>query len=359
MTRPSRTRVLRRSLLATALVAPLLLTACAGAPPAAPGADGSLAGRQLVFTNYGGAGLQAAEEKWLAPFAERTGVRYATDSPTDNAKIATMVESGSTTWDVVHGDAGTGKLECGRLFEKRPASFDMSRVDPRYVTDDCGVPIWGLAIGLTYNKKLFGANPPTSLTDFMDTERFPGKRITFNYPTGQLEALLAATGKAPDEIYPIDWAAAEAAVRTLGPDLSLQSTAAQQGTAQESGDFAMCLCLLGRTGLAIGNGADVGVVWDRIWVGWDDAYVVKGTRSPDAAWAFMQFLATPESGAVYEVLPYSPTTLDTHPAVRPEFEQVMPQFNQDEIRQTYDFDVQWWADNQETAMAEWTRITAG
>ncbi|MGY1746549.1 extracellular solute-binding protein [Blastococcus sp. SYSU D00695] len=348
---------------AAAGLAVLLLSSCGGGGDNDSGGggngDGSLEGQRLVFVNYGGLGLEAAQAGWLDPFSEETGVQFATDSPSDVARVQAMVEAGQTTWDVVDLDPGVGAANCGVLFEERPDDFDMSQVDERYVSDDCGVPIIVQASTLVYNADLFGDDPPTQMSDFLDTERFPGKRMYFNSPTGSVEPLLAADGVEPDQMFPIDWARVERINNDLGSDLVVQPTLAQMGSAVESGDFAMCLCYTGRIASAIENGANVGIVWDRTWLGWDMAYAVKGSQAPEAQWAFLQWLATPASVGFYEELPYSPATLDTEPDVSEEYKSVIPIYNEDQINVTYEFNVPWWSENAEEAYAEWNRVVSG
>ena len=354
---------LKHAKVSAALVTCLaLVTACGGESGTSDGGgDGKLSGQQLVFVNYGGDSLAAAKAGWLEPFTKKTGVKFATDSPTNSAKIKTMVDSGSTTWDVVDSDIATGSMGCGTLFEKRPADFDTSGVDPQYVTDDCLVPILRQSIALVYNKKLFGDAPPTSVEDFMDLDTFPGKRIVYSgYVGGAVEPLLIADGVEPDKMYPIDWTRAEGVFDKLGKNAVLQPELAQQQASLESGDFSMCLCYVARAALAAENGADVEVVWDKIYSGWDGAYAVKGSKSPEAQWEFMQFLATPEGqNPYYEHLPYSPTTVGEAPATKPTYERFMPALNQDKIKVNYYWDVPYWNTNAEAAVEEWTRITTG
>ncbi|MEU9823247.1 extracellular solute-binding protein [Pseudonocardia alni] len=354
------TRPRRLVAAAAALTAAMLLSACGGGT-SATAADGaaSLDGQRLVWVNYGGVGLEAAQKGWLDPFSEKTGVQFATDSPSDLAKVKAMVEAGNTSWDVIDIDVSQAGANCGTLFEKRPADLDISTIDPKYVTDDCGVPIITQAVTLVYNKKLFGANPPTRITDYMDQARFPGKRMLFNNATGSAEPLLMAAGVPAEQVYPLDWKRLEGAVRELGPNLVAQPTLAQMGASLESGDFAMCLCYTGRTALAQKNGADVGIVWDSTWVGWDGAYAIKGSKAPQAQTAFLQYLATPESDGFYRYLPYGSTITGAQPDVPADFQAAMPEFNRDAIKHESVMDVTYWRDDVDAKFAEWARILSG
>jgi putative spermidine/putrescine transport system substrate-binding protein len=104
------------------------------------------------------------------------------------------------------------------------------------------VPIIMQTLALVYNKEKFGDNPPTSIKDFLDTERFPGKRVTLNYAAGGLEGMLLADGVPSKELYPLDLDRAGKVVEGLGNNLSLAPSLAGQSEALESGDFSLCWC---------------------------------------------------------------------------------------------------------------------
>lgn len=348
----------------TGLVA---LVSCVGLVAAACGSDSGggsdLKDQRLVFVNFGGQSLEAAKLGWLEPFSKETGVQVAQDSPTDSAKIKAMVESGKTTWDVVHNDIASGGSQCGTLYEKRPADFDMSEVMEEYVTDDCGVPITRQAVALLYNKEIFGDDPPTSTTDFMDTAKFPGKRLVFNYPVGSAEPLLMADGAAPDEIFPIDWDRVTGIFDRLGSDLEPKDSLAQMSETVESGDYAMCLCYVGRFASASDSAQEkIGLVWDKTYLAWDAAYAVKGSQAPEAQMEFLQFLATNDGQKGFsKYLAYSPTTTEglKEDDVSELFRGYLPDFNEDKITDTYVLDPGYWTKNIDQAMEAWTEATAG
>jgi putative spermidine/putrescine transport system substrate-binding protein len=335
----------------------LAVSACGDNADAGDEADGG--STELTFVNYGGDGMDAAKAGWLEPYTEQTGVTFRTDEPSDQAKIKAMVQSGKVSWDVVDIDAASAGPECGTLYEERPSDFDTSELMTDQITDDCMIPIINQTVALVYNKELYGDNPPTSITDFFNTD-FSGQRIVFNYWTGSAEPLALAAGVPAEEVYPIDWDIVTAAVDSLGSDIAFQSTLDQQAQAQESGNFGMCLCYTGRSAIAAENGADIGVVWDKVWVGWDGLYVVKGSENTDAAWDFVQFLATSEGqNGYYEFLPYSPTTTGEPPEVPEEYKPFMLPFNEDQVSETSYFDPGYWADQGAAAADEWATLTSG
>lgn len=354
----------KRSLTAFCAAGVLLVAAsCGSSTRSDTDAGDDLSGQKLVFVNFGGDGLKAAQSAWLDPFMKETGAQVATDSPSDPAKVKAMVEAGNTTWDVIDLDVGSGSVGCGTLYEKRAdLDIDASAVDPKYMSDDCGVPIIVQAVGLVYNTDKFGDNPPTKITDFLDTEKFPGQRRMLNYAAAGLESVLLADGVQGDDLYPLDFPRAAKAIKGLGNDLTLDASLAQESEALESGDFAMCLCYLGRTALSAEKGAPVDVVWDHAFAAWDGAYAIKGSKAPKAQAALLNYIATPDAQAKFtEYVPYGPTTPASKPQVSDEFKKWLPQFNEAAIGPQGQvlYDAQWWKDNTDEAFSEWTAMTSG
>ena len=340
-------------------------SAAAAAPSAAASAPASAAAYpaltgDLTFVAWGGDGQQKQKEAWLDPFSELTGVNFKMDEPIDQSKVKAMVDAGNVTWDLVDNDAASAQDSCGVLYDKRPADFDLSQIDPKYVTDDCIVPVMGQSVALVYNKKLFGDNPPTSITDFMDTKKFPGQRIALNYWVGAAEILEMAAGTAPDKVYPYNWDTLQGAVNKLGSDLTFQNSLDLASQAMESGDFAMCACFLGRAGLAAQNGADIGVVWDKIYTAWDGIYAVKGSKNPTGQWEFLKYLATPEGqNAYYQLMPYSTTTTTPVENIPEAFVPFIPENNADQIGTNLGWDVPYLAKNVGEIADKWSKLTAG
>lgn len=335
----------------------LVLVAACGS---SSGSD-SLSGQQLVYVNYGGDTLAAAKKAWLEPFAQQTAVQVATDSPSDPAKVKAMVQAGNATWDVIWLDTGNGSQGCGSLYEKRSdLGVRVGDIDPKYVADECAVPVSVEQIALVYNTKKFGNNPPAKITDFMDTAKYPGQRLMYNYAAGGLESLLLASGVAPGQLYPLDLNRAASTVKTLGKDLTLDATLAQESQQLESGDFAMCLCYLGRAALSAQKGAPVKVVWNHSFAAWAALYAVKGSKAPKAQAALLNYIATPEAQAAFtENVPYGPTTPKSKPKVPAIFEEWLPQNHVDKMAGEAAYNSKWWAQNTEQAFSSWAAMTAG
>ncbi len=349
----------KSALLAATTVATLALATACGSDGGSSGSD-DVKGQQLVFVNFGSDSLDAAKKAWIEPFSKESGVKFATDSPSDPAKVKAMVDAGNTTWDIIDLDTASGSQGCGTLYEKRSADIDVSKIDPAYLSDDCGVPIMVQTLALVYNAEKFGDDPPTSITDFLDTDKYPGKRMTFNYATGGIEGMLLADGTDPKSLYPLDLDRAATVVKGLGKDLTLLPSLAAQSEALESGDFSMCWCYLGRLANSEERGAKIGVVWENAFSGWDMLYAVKGSKAPEAQQQFLNYVATPEAQAAFtEALPYGPTTPDAKPDLPAEKAKWLLQNNLDQAGTPSVQDVDWWNANADKGFAAWTDMTVG
>jgi putative spermidine/putrescine transport system substrate-binding protein len=323
-----------------------------------------LTGQKAVFVNYGGASLDTAKKAWLEPFSEETGAEMTGDSPSDFAKVKAMVQSGNVTWDLIDIDGGSGATGCGKEFATREElGVDVSQIDPKYLSDECGVPIIVTTTALLYNKEKYKDNPPTKITDFLDTENFPGRRATFNYAIYAWENLLLASGVAPDKLYPYDYERAEAAYEKIKDDLVLQDTLAQQAEQLASGNFDMCFCLTGRAAITPGVSSDkIGIVWQHAWVANDVLYAINGSKVPDLQAAFMNYVAQPEvQNAFTELQPYGPATSGPPPAVPEKFKYWMPEFNEDKTDGLSYIDYKYLSEPgvSDEANARWTSLTSG
>lgn len=323
-----------------------------------------LKGEKVTLVNYGGVTSDSQKKAWLDPFAAATGADTAVDGPSDAAKVKAQVKSGNVTWDVVDLDGATGGSACGTLFKTRDEmGVKTDKVDPKYLTDKCGVPVMLQVEAFMYNKKKYGSNPPTKITDFLDTQKFPGKRAIFNYAIGGWEPLITATGIPGSKVYPYNYAAGEAAVKKLGKDLVLQNELAQQGEQLSSGNFDFCICYTGRAAITPGIDPDkIGIVWDGSWQAYDMLYATKGSKYPKAQAAFLNYTATPKAQNDFMLIqPYEPTTLGPLPQVPATFKYFMASTNKDKLTNStfvnYPFlEKPGVAD---TAVAKWTALTSG
>src|SRR5215218_1031804 len=62
---------------------------------------GGSAEEGLLFASQGGSYQKAQTNAWLKPYSKQSGTKIRQDSPTNYAKIQSMVENNRVIWDVV------------------------------------------------------------------------------------------------------------------------------------------------------------------------------------------------------------------------------------------------------------------
>lgn len=358
----SRRQVLKYGVLGgSLLVAPGFLAACASAArssgPAAsgsvaPGAAGSsspqsLTGK-LVVVSYGGDYQTAQDNAYWKPFqAANPGVTIVQDSPSDNAKIKAMVESGSVTWDIALVDDSFGLDTDAKWLEPIDyAVIDKSAFLPGYAqTYRLGADVE--ATVLAYRSDKLGSTPQ-GFVDFFDATTFPGKRAVWNYVAGGiLEAALIADGVAADQLYPVDVDRALKKLESIRKDAIWWDTGAQSQQLLTSGEATFGLVWTGRAVAAAEAGVPVKIQWNQ-WLTQNGWWVIpKGAPNKGLAMQLLKFQTAPAAqDALTKYLPYGPTNQGALAGIDPKYKDQLPTSH---LTSRVTVDSAWWAQNFDAA----------
>lgn len=317
--------------------AALVLPASAWAAPPAP----DLKGKSFVFAGFGG-DLQAnQDEAWLKPFATATGAKILqTDAP-DLAAIKTQQEAHNVGADVVEIESSTVDGNCGAVF--LPVTIDRSELNPAYDTNKCGVPVVKFSFVLAYNAKKFPV-PPTSVGDFFNVQKFPGKRAARSGSTGGLiETALIAAGVPRATMYPIDLDRALATIKATKDAIILSETFAPIQDGLANGEFDMALMPNGRAYNAAKSNPDIKVVFTDAVTLYDDLAIPVGAKNVEAATAFLQNVAMNQTQvALAERFPYGVGTKGAAPKLDERARAFFPDTFTDQLLLQ---DAKWWAAN--------------
>jgi putative spermidine/putrescine transport system substrate-binding protein len=335
----------RGAAVAAALALTLGLAACGGSDESADsGAAAKEEGGKVTVASYGGDYQKAQAEAYWKPFiAENPGFEVTEDSPSDNAKIRAMAESGNVTWDLVLVDDSFGLDQHAEFLE--PIDYAVINKDdflPGYAgTYRIGADVE--ATVLAYNSEK-AKTAPAGLADFFDTAKIPGKRAAWKYVAGGiLEAALVADGVAPDQLYPLDVDRALKKLDTIKDDLVWWTEGAQAQQMLASGETPLSLVWTGRAVDAAKGGAPVEVDWTQ-WLTQNGWWVIpKGSPNKDAAMKLLAYMTGPKAQAeLTKHLPYGPPNEKALPDVDPKYEDQLPTSHLDA---KVDVDAEWWADN--------------
>lgn len=348
-------RKFRLSAGAAALGLALITTGCAGG-------DGGGETTSLTFVGWGGTTQDHQATGFQEPFTEQTGITFNNDSPSELAKLQAMVEAGNVSWDVVLVTPAVANQFCGTLFEEIDSGIlaDADLIDGVSGTD-CSVPTYTAQVMFVYNGDTYGAEQPTTIADFFDTEKYPGQRmLPPELETGMLELALLADGVPLEELYPLDVDRALAKLDTIKDSLVFADSYGQMEQAMSDGTIDMALAPETRFAYVLSAGHSWAAVWDYTVVSVDQAAIPLGSPNKDAAEEFLAFMITPEPQATV-------AQLTTHGAVvtgaDPDFDEFQQEaivfVDQENRGEIVEFDGEWWGQNIESVTDQYLNWQMG
>lgn len=308
-----------------------------------------LKGKSLVFAGFGGDTQKNQDAAWLKPFAATTGVKInQTDSP-DVARLELQQQAKNVGADVIQIEASAVNLSCGSTFAK--INIDRSQIDPLMDLNNCGVPVVKFSYVLAYNSKLFPV-APTSVTDFFDTKKFPGRRAIWNYVnSGLIETALLADGVSRDGLYPVDMARALKKIDSIKSSTDFKGSLALVQDALSSNDVAMAIIPNGRAFNASKVNPEIKVVFKDAVTLYDNLAIPTGAKNLEAATAFMQYVAQNSTQlALAERFPYGVGTKGAPAQLGEQSRAFYPDTYSASLLMQ---DLKWWGANQASAQEQW------
>jgi putative spermidine/putrescine transport system substrate-binding protein len=284
-------------------------------------------------------------------------------------EVRAMVEAENVTWDIVDVLPHEGRVGCDEgLFEElprdkfTPAPDGTSMDDDMFVAppNDCVVPQIFWSYMAFYDEKTFPDEKPTTIADFFDVEKFPGKRGIHTWPNALIEMALLADGVAVPDIYDVmnteeGIDRAFAVLDTIKDDVVFWSSGAKPLEFVKSGETALALAYNGRVGAAIlSEGESFVPIWDGQVIEEEWLVMIKGTENYDEALDFLIHASAPEQQAGQaKWINYGPmrkSGMDIIKANEPWYNtgvDIMPHMpNREEVMERSVFaDPEWWADN--------------
>lgn len=201
--------------------------------------------KQIVFVNWGGIANEAFGRFYGKPFEDKnSGVKVVMDSSGPSAgKIRTMVESKHVTWDICDSSAGSSILLGGQgLLEPIDyAVVDRANLPPKGFAYPHGAAPYSFSSVLVYDTTKFGGAVPKDWTDFLNFQKFPGKRMLRRDALGSLDALAMADGVAPGKMYPLDTKRALGVLRKIRKDAVYWNSGSESEQLMRTGEASMGL----------------------------------------------------------------------------------------------------------------------
>lgn len=289
-------------------------------------AGGALA-EELTVVGFGGA-LQDTMRKTF--FDTWEGGEITEESYTGGiAKIKAMVDTGTTTWDVVQMDENEMMLACDEglleIFDWAALPYaDEIMPDAK---SECGVGAFVWSMVPAYDA---GAGKPVaSWADFWDIEGHPGKRGLRKQARMTLEIALLADGVAPGQVYAVlatkeGQDRAFAKLDEIKDDILWWESGAQPIEWLASGDLAMTAAYNGRVVAARKEGRDFDMAWDGQLYAMDFWAIPQGGKT-DAAFDLVAHMVAKEPQKAFaEDIVYGVSNLEATQLIDPAIASDLP-----------------------------------
>lgn len=259
---------------------------------------------EITVMSWGGAYTKSQVEAYHKPFTEKTGIVVTSvDASNPATPIKAQVEAGNVTIDVADVEYSDAISLCdeGLVIEMDtstlPAAPDGTPAADDFIAGgltDCAVPTIVWSTVYAYNTDLVDGTP-TTMADFYDLTKFPGKRGMRKSPKANLEMALIADGVPADQVYEmletdegVDRAFAK--LDSIKDDVVWWEAGAQPPQLLADGEVSMSTAYNGRIfNAAVGEGQPFVVVWDGQVMDFDLWVIPQGAPNTEAALEFVKF----------------------------------------------------------------------
>lgn len=299
---------------------------------------------------------------FVRPYEEKNNVRVNVVSYNGGInEIRDQVESANVLWDVVDLTQADSLRACNEgLLEKiddvaLPDGADGSNFRDDFVDgalNPCGVGVIVWATAFAYSHDAYGTAQPNSISDFFDTQKFPGPRAIRDDPSVIMEWALMADGVKREDVYPtlettegVERALAK--MNAIRPGLQLWNTGREPVRLLNSGDVPMTM-VWATTGAVASReeGANFSVVWDGRVIELDLFGIPTGTRYKEEAIEFIRFASSSKSLAdMATILPNGPTRKSSLAFLSDEVLAQIPNGPAYDEQLSIRSDAQWWSKN--------------
>ena len=256
----------------------------------------------ITVVSWGGAYTKSQIKAYHEPFEKMTGVKVNSEDYNGGlAQVRAQVEAGNVTWDLIDAEPADATIGCdeGILeafdLDDLPAAPDGTKATDDFVEGslfECGIStiVWSTVVAYDTTKA-----QPTSLKDFFDLEKFPGKRGLRKTPLVNMEWALMADGVAREDVYDVLGTdegvdRAFAMLDKIKSETVFWEAGAQPPQMLADGEVVMSSVYNGRIFNAIAvEKKPFDIMWDgQIWA--LDLWIMpKGAPNKDRAWEFVKF----------------------------------------------------------------------
>ena len=260
---------------------------------------------EITVVSWGGAYTKSQVEAYYKPWMAKTGHKVkSVDAPNPAAPIKAQVTAGNVSMDVADVEYSDAVRYCdeGLLEAIDPKSLPAGADGTPAIDDfipggltDCAVAniVWSTIFA--YDASTISGAKPTTMADFFNTSKFPGKRGLRKGAKPNLEMALMGDGVPAGEVYKLlgtkaGVARAFAKLDTIKKDIVWWEAGAQAPQLLADGEVAMTTAYNGRIfNAAAKENKPFVVVWDGQILDFDLYVIPKGAPNKALAIEFIKF----------------------------------------------------------------------
>ena len=285
----------------------------------------------VTVMSWGGAYTVSQVEAYHKPYTAATGKAViSVDSENPAPAIKAMVEAGNVTVDVGDVEYADAIRLCDEgLLEPIDAASLPAGADGVAAADDflpgavteCAVSTIVFSTVFAYDTTKFPEGP-TTIADFFDLDKFPGKRAMRKGAKANLEMALMADGVPSADVYatletPEGQDRAFAMLDKIKAETIWWEAGAQPPQLLADGEVAMTTAYNGRIfSAAVAEGKPFATVWDGQVYEYDLFVIPKGAPNKEEALEFIKFSTSTQALADQaKWISYGPARLSSGPLV--------------------------------------------
>jgi len=260
---------------------------------------------EITVMSWGGAYTKSQVEAYYKPWMAATGHKLkSVDAPNPAAPIKAQVTAKNVSIDVADVEYSDAVRYCDEgLLEtidakQLPAAPDGTSAEDDFIEGaltDCAVAniVWSTIFA--YDASKFSGAKPTTMADFFDTKKFPGKRGLRKGAKANLEMALMADGVPAGEVYKVLGTSdgvkrAFAKMAQIKSDIVWWEAGAQAPQLLADGEVLMTTAYNGRIfNAAVDENKPFVIVWDGQILDFDLYVIPKGAPNKELALEFIKY----------------------------------------------------------------------
>ena len=281
---------------------------------------------EVTMASWGGSYTVSQQKAYGEPWMKKTGRKANwVDYSGGLGEIRTQVEAKKVVWDVVDVLPHEAVVGCDEgLFVKLPFDEFVPAPNGKSMVEDmkdlgvppvseCAAPNIYWSYLITYDGNKYKGNEPTSINDFFDVKKYPGKRGVHGWGNALIEMALVADGVAVGDVYKVmntkeGLDRAFNKLNTIKDHVVFWSAGSQPLEMVKSGEVVMSTAYNGRPSAAVlTEGENFGILWDGQVLEQQYFVILNGSMNEKEALDFVKFITAPEQQAGQaKYIPYAP-----------------------------------------------------